>query len=111
MKAAALEPSEDLNICHQSQGQGSQAPDLPIWQLSLAVAKSIINVAPKTVDVFVIHCSALAGWTEQCNVGQAKYLVIYVLYFCFAYRSYQPGSHFTPKQPKFGHDKNIVTKS
>ena len=33
------EPSEDLNICHQSQGQGSQAPNLPIWQHSLAVTK------------------------------------------------------------------------
>ena len=33
------EPSEDLNICHQSQGQGSQAPDFPIWQHSLAAAE------------------------------------------------------------------------
>ena len=38
-------------------------------------------------------------------------MVIYLLYFCFADRSYQPGSHFTPKQAKFGHENSIVTKS
>ena len=48
MKAAAQGPSEDLNIYHQSQGQGSQAHDLPTWQNSLAVTEW--QVCPKGVS-------------------------------------------------------------
>ena len=44
------EPSEDLNICHQSQGQGSQEPDLPICQQYGSKKVSIMQCVKQNQD-------------------------------------------------------------